>query len=164
MPKAKAPRTRTPGEITALSLQDVDAAHALDQLCFRPGVAFGRDVFEYCLQSPDCLSLGVKTAKGELLAFTILQARGQHTAQIVTIDVRPKQRRHGLADRLMAVAETILRNNHIRRVYLQVATDNGPGQSLYRKWGYEQKNLLLDYYGPGLDAVMMSKGLGSEKG
>lgn len=163
MPKAKAPRTRIPGEITALSPEDLDAARALDRLCFRPGVAFGRDVFEYCLQSPDCISLGVKTAKGELLAFIILQARSQHTAQIVTIDVHPQRLRRGLADRLMAVAETILRNNRIHRVYLQVATDNLPGQSLYRKWDYQQKDLLLDYYGPGQDALMMSKELLPEK-
>jgi ribosomal-protein-alanine N-acetyltransferase len=164
MPRKKAPRPHPKGEILALKPEDADAAYQIDQRCFQPGVAFDREVFEYCLQSPDCLSLGIKTKTGELLGFIILQSQGKRTAQILTIDVEPKHRRRKIADRLMAMALSILASNDIRRIYLQVAPDNQPGQALYRKWGFQPKNLLKDYYGEGLDALMMAMELKSEEG
>jgi len=159
MPKKKAPHHHPEGEILALDRADVGAAYQLDQLCFPPGIAFDRKVFEYCLQSPDCLALGVKTAKGKLLGFIILQSKGKPTAQVVTIDVQPKHRRKGIADRLMAMALSILARNQIHRIYLQVAPDNAAGQALYRKWGFQPKHLIQDYYGEGLDALMMAREL-----
>lgn len=162
MAKPKSSRVKPAAEIIPLNAGEVDSVHALDQLCFPAGIAFSREIFEYCLQSPDCISLGLKAPNGDLLGFIILQAKGRHTAQIVTLDISPDHRRQGLAGRLMAVAETLLQRNHIHRVYLQVAADNRPGRSLYRKWGYVQKSVLSDYYGPGQDALMMSKELSPE--
>jgi [ribosomal protein S18]-alanine N-acetyltransferase len=164
MPKKKAPPRHPEGEILTLSHADAGAAYQLDQLCFPPGIAFDREVFEYCLASPDCLALGVKAGKGKLLGFIILQSKGKQTAQVVTIDVQPKHRRPGLADRLRAMALSILTRNQIRRIYLQVAPDNKPGQALYRKWGFQPKSLIKDYYGEGLDALMMARELKSEEG
>ena len=163
MAKKKAPHHHPEGEILALCVKDTDAAYQLDQLCFTPGIAFDREVFEYCLHSPDCLALGVKTPKGKLLGFIILQSKGQRAAQVVTIDVQPGHRRQGIADRLMAMALSILTRNRIRRIFLQVAPDNPAGQALYRKWGFQPQSLIQDYYGEGLDALMMARELKPEK-
>jgi len=159
MPQPKKSRPPQGGEIRALESADLDPTYQLDQVCFPPGIAFEREVFEYCLQSPDCLALGVKNAAGKLVGFIIIQAKGKTTAQIVTIDVEPAHRRQGIADRLLAAALEILARNEIRRVYLQVAVDNQPGQTLYRKWGFTAKQTLKDYYLPGMDALMMAREL-----
>ena len=159
MAKKQAPRRHPQGEILALLPGDAEAAYRMDQLCFPPGVAFEREVFEYCLHSPDCLSLGQKSKTRKLLGFIILQSRGQATAQIVTIDVVPEHRRRKIADRLLAMGLSILARNGVRRIYLQVASDNQPGQALYRKWGFQPKSVLKDYYGEGLDALLMAREL-----
>lgn len=156
MPRKKTPHPHPEGEILALKPEDAEAAYDIDQLCFPPGIAFDQEVFEYCLHSPECLSLGVKSKSGALLGFIILQSQGKHTAQIVTLDVEPKHRRRKIADRLMATALAILARNEIRRIHLQVAPDNQPGQVLYRKWGFQPLKTLKDYYGKGLDALMMA--------
>lgn len=47
----------------------------------------------------------------------------------------------------------------IRKVFLEVEVDNAPAIALYEKAGFERYGQRRDYYGPGKDAVLMTKEL-----
>ncbi len=144
--------------IRTLVPKDLEDVYQLDKICFAPGIAFPRHVFEYCLSSNDCLNLGVYEAD-QLYGFIITQARTDDTASILTLEVEQQQRGQGLAEHLIQETEKQLLNSGFKWVNLQVAEDNDPAKNLYRKWGYKEGMRLGDYYGPGMDAIHMEKRL-----
>lgn len=52
-----------------------------------------------------------------------------------------------------------LKKRDIKKVFLEVEFDNEPAMALYEKTGFVRYGQRRDYYGPGLDAVLMSKDL-----
>lgn len=143
-------------KLRKLLRSDLDRAAQLDRLCFPPDIAFPRDLFEECVEHPDCQCRAMD-GEEELAAFYVLHRRGSHVSQIITIDVHPEHRRKGIADLLMEDIMKTAAEGGITRIILQVAIDNAPAISLYEKWGFVRKSLLPDYYGPGLDAYLMDR-------
>jgi ribosomal-protein-alanine N-acetyltransferase len=129
---------------------------AIDRVCFPPGIAFPRELFADCLAHSEFQGWGVE-AEGRLVAFSVLCYAGPRVAHIITIDVLPDYRRLGIADALMGEIERSARERRLRRMVLQVEVENPEALALYRKWNYQPKSILPDYYGPGLDAFMMDK-------
>jgi [ribosomal protein S18]-alanine N-acetyltransferase len=140
----------------ALTLADLDAVTDLDELCFPPGEAFSRDMFEDCLLARSCLSFGID-GDGALIAFLVLMQQGQRAGQIITLDIHPRYRRQGLANLLMEELDRIARGRNLRRLALQVAINNEPAIALYLKWGFSIRTTLPNYYGRGKDAYLMDK-------
>lgn len=149
------------GGVVPLGLAELEEVYVLDAACFPPGIAFPREVFEYCLEADDSLCLGVQDTERRLAGFIVVQAKSFRTAQIVTVDVRADYRRRGVADLLMRAVLERLAERGMRRVDLQVAVDNAAGQALYRKWGFVEGRRLKDYYRRGLDAFQMAKTIGN---
>jgi ribosomal protein S18 acetylase RimI-like enzyme len=139
-----------------LSPDDLAAVAELDRLCFSPETAFSPDVFESCLLSRACDNFGIEQER-RLVAFAVLHFPGPRAAHLFTLDVHPRFRRQGLADTLMAEMEKRARGRHVRRIALQVATDNEPALALYHKWGFSIRSELPHYYGRGKDAYLMDK-------
>ena len=48
---------------------------------------------------------------------------------------------------------------HGDKVFLEVEFDNDPALALYDKTGFQRYGMRKDYYGPGMDAVLMCKNL-----
>ncbi len=142
--------------IRQLSIADLEVVTAIDRVCFPPRVAFPKELFEECLDRDDILSLGIER-DGALAAFAVIVRSGPHALQIITIDVLPEFRRQGMADALMQQAMDTARQNGIRRIVLQAATDNDPAIALYQKWGFTIRAVLPNYYGKGKDAFLMDR-------
>lgn len=68
-------------------------------------------------------------------------------------------RGHGYATDVMSNLLNILRENGIKKVFLEVENDNVPAIALYRKLGFGQYGYRRDYYGQGKDAILMSEDL-----
>ena len=68
-------------------------------------------------------------------------------------------RGHGYATDVMSNLLNILRENGIKKVFLEVENDNVPAIALYRKLGFGQYGYRRDYYGHGKDAILMSEDL-----
>ncbi len=68
-------------------------------------------------------------------------------------------RGHGYATEVMSRLLNILRDNGIKKVFLEVENDNVPAIALYRKLGFDQYGYRRGYYGQGKDAILMSKDL-----
>ncbi|MGA2410353.1 MAG: ribosomal protein S18-alanine N-acetyltransferase [Candidatus Binataceae bacterium] len=74
---------------------------------------------------------------------------------ILNVAVDPDARRRGIGERL--ISETIIEANakSATVVTLEVRRSNLPARGLYRKFGFQERRLRRNYYGPGEDAIVM---------
>ncbi len=77
-------------------------------------------------------------------------------AEIITIGVNPDFRRQGIAAAMVGIIEKTLKNQGVKKIFLEVASDNIPAQKLYENSGFIQVGLRPKYY-DGVDAILMSK-------
>jgi len=82
------------------------------------------------------------------VAFALFE-RVVEEAEILTFGVRPKDRRRGLAARLLAEGLVSLAECGVRRVHLEVAADNNAALALYRKSGFIESGKRAGYYRRG---------------
>ena len=68
-------------------------------------------------------------------------------------------RGRGIATRLVDALLKKLKEQGIAKVFLEVEHDNAPAIAIYEKSGFTKYGHRRDYYGPGKDAVLMSKEL-----
>lgn len=78
---------------------------------------------------------------------------------IMTIAVKPEFRRLGIAKELIARLESWAKARGAIAMMLEVDVSNSDAISLYAKLGYEALNIRKNYYGYGLDAQIMRRGL-----
>ena len=136
---------------------DFDALWRLDQLCFGPETAYTKYGLEQFLEDPVAFTL-VAEADGEVQGFILTHVLKQH-GHIITIDVRDSQRRNGLGSRLLRAAEDRLRAAGKEGVGLEVAVDNLPALTFYKRHGFSVVKTIPRYYSNGLDALEMAKAL-----
>ena len=79
-------------------------------------------------------------------------------AEIITIGVNPEMRRNGIASAMIGIIEKTIKNQGIKKIFLEVASTNTPAQKLYEKLGFETVGLRPKYY-DGVDAILMEKEL-----
>ena len=77
-------------------------------------------------------------------------------AEIITIGVNPDFRRQGIAAAMVGIIEKTLKNQGVKKIFLEVASNNIPAQKLYENSGFVQVGLRPKYY-DGMDAILMSK-------
>jgi len=139
----------------------------IDQQCFVPGIAYTQMDLSGFLAMRGAVALvaefvpeGVPSeGSPEIVAFIVAYHRKQ-VGRIITLDVVPQFRRHGLACRLMRECEQCLRIAGCSAVYLETAVNNEPALRLYQKLGYRVMRTLPGYYtSEDLDALRMQKQL-----
>ena len=144
---------------------DLDALFALDQQCFRPGIAYSRADLRYYLAHPRSLSIiaeddSTKAILGFIIAESYLE-HGRPIGHIITIDVAPSERRKGLGGRLMNAMLDRLTGVGAAILRLEVAVDNIDAQAFYRRLGFSQTGRIRGFYLGRLDALVMEKSLDS---
>ena len=77
-------------------------------------------------------------------------------AEIITIGVNPDFRRQGIAAAMVGIIEKTLKNQGVKKIFLEVASNNIPAQKLYENSGFIRVGLRPKYY-DGVDAILMSK-------
>ena len=97
-----------------------------------------------------------------VVAFVLGARRGRREGHVITLDVAPEARRHGVGRHLLARLEERFHAQGVRRVRLEVAVDNAVAIAFYERQSYETVGRIADYYGPGLDAWEMEKALAVE--
>ncbi len=145
---------------------DLEDAFRLDQVCFAPGIAYSRAELGAFVRMRGAKAWVAELAeRGEtsLAGFVIVCRDGGAQGHIITVDVAPAWRRHGVGSTLMEAAEDWLRQQGGETVYLETAEENLPAQSFYLKRGYAKLRRIEDYYADGAAAWLMLKNLGGEK-
>lgn len=144
---------------------DLETMHRLDQVCFEPQFRFDRDTMREFAERPSALALLAEQGVSELAGFVIVhieQEAGRRYGYVVTLDVAPSERRHGLATLLMKEAERRAAAAGASLMGLHVFTGNIGAIRFYERIGYELVGAQPRFYGhAGLDALLYRKMLHS---
>ena len=132
----------------------------LDVLCFDEVFRFSRAAMRRFSEGPNRFSFIAEDEAGGMAGFVILSIhRKDDVGYIVSLDVALEHRRRGLAQQLMRCAEEHAAADPVGAVVLHVHSGNEAAVALYKRLGYRKIVLEPDFYGPGLDALMLSKPL-----
>ena len=94
-----------------------------------------------------------------IVGYAGVFAPGGAEADILTVGVIAQHRGQGIARELMAgITKWAIAQGSIAMM-LEVKTDNAAAISLYESLGYSKLNTRKDYFGSGLDALVMRKEL-----
>ena len=77
-------------------------------------------------------------------------------SEIITIGVAPNARRNGIASAMLTIIENNIKNQGVKKIFLEVASNNIAGQKLYENNGYKTVGIRPKYY-EGADAILMAK-------
>lgn len=75
--------------------------------------------------------------------------------EIGNICVLKEYRRRGLAQELFKKLFVLAKESEIKKIFLEVNSNNIPAQTLYSKLGFKQYSVRKNYYGNQQDALMM---------
>jgi ribosomal-protein-alanine N-acetyltransferase len=157
------PMKNTPSRhIRPAAREDMEALFALDQACFREGIAYSKAELRYFLFHPRSVSLVAEDESG-IAGFAIVEFsfdEGRRIGHIVTIDVDPEQRRRGVGRLLMESVLDSCREAEVALVRLEVAVDNDAAIAFYTLLGFAETGRIRGFYMGRLDALRMEKALG----
>lgn len=99
------------------------------------------------LRVPSANVFVAESRGGEIVGALVLSfRRGCDWARLYSIAVAPSARGQGLGVRLMRRAERCARDRGCRGLRLEVREDNHVARGLYRRLGYDERQVLPDYY------------------
>lgn len=113
------------------------------------------------LDNPSYHCLGVLEGS-EVIGF-VLALSVQDEAEIHALVVHTKYRRQGLGGQLLTHVIERLRNQGVRKIFLEVRLSNIPAQTLYMRYGFQKIGRRQNYYltggGNQEDALVLEKRL-----
>ena len=90
-----------------------------------------------------------------IIGYAGVFAPGGAEADVLTVGVIPSQRGKGIARQLMALITDWAKEQGSIAMMLEVKVDNTEAIGLYESLGYSKLNVRKDYFGAGLDALVM---------
>ncbi|MGK2351418.1 GNAT family N-acetyltransferase [Cutibacterium sp. V947] len=138
------------------SLADLDAVMAVEQASFDPSQQWSRTSWAEEI-SPVDHRLTLIAGDDEVTAVATFH--GFDVADLDRIMVTPAARGQGLAIDLLSRGIDWALSRKCRTMMLEVRRGNDPAISLYRRFGFETISQRPNYYGGGVDALVMSTDL-----
>lgn len=123
---------------------DLASLVRLDAVCFSPRTRYSTDVMRFFAFHRHSRTIVAADEQDRIAAFIIVHLLRKGIGEVVTIDVEPDHRRHGLARSLMERGEEWLRQQGARGIFLEVDEDNSAAIALYRKFGYQVRQPFLE--------------------
>jgi ribosomal-protein-alanine N-acetyltransferase len=90
-----------------------------------------------------------------IIGYAGVFAPGGAEADVLTVGVVPDHRGKGIARHLMAMITDWAREQGSTAMMLEVKVDNTEAIGLYESMGYSKLNTRKDYFGTGLNALVM---------
>jgi ribosomal-protein-alanine N-acetyltransferase len=90
-----------------------------------------------------------------IIGYAGVFAPGGAEADVLTVGVIPNHRGKGIARQLMALITDWAKQQGSIAMMLEVKVDNLEAIGLYESLGYSKLNVRKDYFGAGLDALVM---------
>lgn len=142
--------------ILSAGLRDLLALNNLEKVCFDEDRWPVWDLF-FVLTTPGVVRLKAVDETGKMLGFIAGDLReSRRYGWIVTLGVLPEFRRQNIASTLLEACEKQLERNCIR---LCVRRSNAAAVALYKKHGYYQFDVWVNYYNGSEDALVLEKTL-----
>jgi ribosomal-protein-alanine N-acetyltransferase len=130
------------------SLRYLDKLYEIEQQCFTEE-AFTKRQIAYLLTDYNAVGLIAKV-NNEISGFIIVQEETEEDTaygHIITLNVAPAFRRKGVAKKLLAEVESILKSRGIMQIRLEVRHNNQAAIKLYLHLGFKEMGKLEKYYG-----------------
>lgn len=143
-----------PVETTPATLDDLPALVALEESGFPARERWSAESWRDELTGDGRTVLVARRAGAGIVGAVTVQTVGP-TADLHRVVVDPSARRTGVGRRLTAAAVAAAEGAGARKVVLEVRYDNEPAIALYQSLGFEQLGVRKDYYGTGLDALIL---------
>jgi [ribosomal protein S18]-alanine N-acetyltransferase len=154
-------RGDNPVRFRLVARKDIHALFALDQICFRPGIAYSKAELQYFLFHPRAISV-IAENDGGIAGFAIVEfllENGRRIGHVVTIDVSPALRRQGVGRQMMDELLDFCRKARAVLLRLEVAVDNDAALAFYRRLGFAETGRIRGFYMGRLDALQMELAL-----
>jgi ribosomal protein S18 acetylase RimI-like enzyme len=142
---------------------DFEAIWRLDQLCFDEETAYSKVELNHYLGLKTAFTLIAEAdvqSGGEpatLCGFIVAHRRRGGFGHIITIDVDPSLRQHGIGTKLLKAAQDRLAREGCHTIYLETAVNNVAAIAFYKRHDYTVVRTIPRYYhASGLDAFLMS--------
>ncbi len=154
--------------------EDLPGMFALDEVCFDAPFRFSSGMMRRMASMKNAIVQLVCEAgspeacddsREHLLGFCIVHLDRRKTGvfgYVVTLDVDPAARRQGIAAMLMQITEEAAAAGGATAMRLHVYAGNPRAIRLYERSGYMLARAAKDFYGPGLDALVYVKLLGTK--
>ena len=97
--------------------------------------------------------------EGKVVGYAGIMVAGDVT-DILTLTVAPEFRRRGIAREFLKRMVDWSRNQKVDAIMLEMRVGNVEAEPLYLANGFRKISERIDYYGPGITAVVMRKELG----
>ncbi|MEY3649401.1 MAG: hypothetical protein RL370_104 [Actinomycetota bacterium] len=137
---------------------DIPVLVSLDKVLF-PYSPWSAGQYREEISAPTRLFVVALDDARRVIGYAGVFAPGGAEADVLTVGVVPVHRGQGIARELMArITKWALDQGSIAMM-LEVKTDNVEAISLYETLGYTKLNVRKDYFGSGLDALVMRKEL-----
>jgi len=146
--------------IVPANTRDLEQLLKIERECFTTE-AYSKEQIRSLLREPKAISLLAKV-DDEAAGFTvgIIEHHGTiKVGHIYTISVAVKHRGKGVGIKLIEEIEDAFLKKGAETSYLEVRADNQVARSLYQKAGYEELEVLQDYYSPGVHGLTLKKQL-----
>jgi len=157
-PQAAAVGRRRQVAVRPARKEDLAAAVDLERMCFGSGAfSLTKRQLQYLQRRPTAVFLVAEqegTVVGQGVAL-VRQHRSGRSGRIYSLSTHPGSRGKGIGEALLRSMVTDLHQRGVRRVYLEVESENQGAIRLYERWGFRKLETLKDYYGPGRPAVHM---------
>jgi ribosomal-protein-alanine N-acetyltransferase len=141
---------------------DFETLYEIDRRCFAPEIAYSRRELRNYLGFPGVVCVvalnAKKAARLQIVGFCIA-VHSQGWGHLVTMDVLPEFRRHGVGSKLLAETERRLASVGVMDIGLETATTNESAIAFWEKHGYRKYGIHEEYYPDGQDAYEMAKKL-----
>jgi ribosomal-protein-alanine N-acetyltransferase len=144
-------------QIRRASVADVPAVAAIEQACFSdPWSPAG---LAETIQYGTARTFVAENQAG-VVGYIMARISGEE-GEILNLAVLPRDRRQGIARRLLATGLEALLTEGVREAYLEVRESNEPAITLYRSAGFRPVGLRPDYYrNPPEDALVLRAPIG----
>lgn len=129
---------------------DLDAILALETTGFTPRERWSRGSWAGELEADNRIVL----VAGAVTGVASIQHVGG-VAELNRIVVAPEARRGGLGRSLLAAGIEAAREVECEEMLLEVRHDNAPALALYAAFGFMEIARRTNYYGDGIDAVIL---------
>ncbi len=136
-----------------LRLEDMQAVLNIEYKCFKDPYPPSLLNHLYSLYPDGFL---VAELDGKVVGYVIAVVRWGATGHVLAIGVDSPHRRHGVGSALMVNALDRLRRKGARHVRLEVRASNRAAQDFYLRLGFNQREVVPNYYADGEAGVVMT--------
>ena len=150
----------TKNEVTyrTANAQDIPVMVSLDKQLF-PYSPWSSGQYREEISAPTRHFIVALDGAQRIIGYAGVFALEGTAADILTVGVIPEHRGQGIARALMALITEWAKTQGSNAMMLEVKIDNLEAISLYETLGYIKLNIRKNYFGSGLDALVMRKDL-----